>query len=240
MSDWIALGRTPAGYVGYALNKGRVQEQASGADAQEVLTALNLPDALIMRIGEGDASSVPCAVLPGAGQVLPALSQVQPADIINGWVRLWIAGYLQKHPDWDGIVCALHGDVTHWLHISAGEVVSCQSSLTQRLFAALNMALATPDDHAIADSLSRPERLATQLRAAEVGGDGACALGHLIGAELAATRAYWLGQQVVVIGEGPMAAAYGAALQGQGVPIELAAANDVLADGLAALGKVVC
>ncbi len=240
MSDWIALGRWPSGYVGYALSEGGGLTQASGADAQEVLTALNLPDALIMRIGEGDASSVPCAVLPGAGQVLPALSQVQPADIISGWVRLWIAGYLEQHPDWDGIVCALHGDVTHWLHISAGEVVSCQSSLTQRLFAALNMADATPDEHAIADSLSRPERLATQLRAAEVGGDGACALGHLIGAELAATRAYWLGQQVVVIGEGPMAAAYGAALQGQGVPIELAAANDVLADGLAALGKVVC
>ncbi len=40
--------------------------------------------------------------------------------------------------------------------------------------------------------------------------------GHLIGAELAAARPYWLGQEVVVAGARALAGLYGDALSAQG------------------------
>ncbi|MEQ9674208.1 MAG: 2-dehydro-3-deoxygalactonokinase, partial [Roseovarius indicus] len=59
--------------------------------------------------------------------------------------------------------------------------------------------------------------------------------GHLIGAELAAARAYWLGQQVAVIAPPP--APIAAALKAQSVPCETQTPDDLLAPGLAAIGK---
>lgn len=237
MTSWVALGREADGFVGYLIEGGTVTAQANAADAADVLTQLNAAEAPVVRIAQGEPSLLPCAVLPEAGLTVPALSQSAPADLISGWVRLWVAGYLADHADWDGLVLVLHGDVVHWLHISASEVVSSVTSLTPRFHAALGMALALPDTQAVADTLSRPERLMTHLRAAEVRGDASACLGHFIGADLAATRAYWLGVQAVVIGDGNMAEGYGSALQGQGVPVEVVAPAEVLPKGLVALSE---
>lgn len=84
--------------------------------------------------------------------------------------------------------------------------------LTPRLIADLGGA-ETPDMTALSDTLSRPERLAAQLRSAQVAGDAAAITGHLVGAELAAAKVYWLGQEVVLLGQGP----YYDALKVQGV-----------------------
>ena len=148
-------------------------------------------------------------------------------------MRIWIAGFLASRENWDGIICAQEGGISHWLHISADEVVSCQSFLTPRL----NEALAgadSPDDTALTDSLSRPERLAAHLRAAEVAGKAEALTGHLIGAELAAARAYWLGQQVAVIGD---RLGYAGALRAQGLPVEETEAEALEPLGLQILGK---
>ncbi|MEQ9257743.1 MAG: 2-dehydro-3-deoxygalactonokinase, partial [Roseovarius sp.] len=59
--------------------------------------------------------------------------------------------------------------------------------------------------------------------------------GHLMGAELAAARAYWLGQQVAVIG--PAQGAHATALALQGVPSTAHAPEDLIAPGLAALAR---
>ena len=236
MGVWIALGRDQQGHVGYALTDGIVSEPMRGADEGGVLAGLGHAGVPIIRIGKGAASPLPAPVLPGEGESLPNLAQTQPADLISAWVRLWVAGVLAQRDNWDGIVCAMHGDVVHWLHVSADEVVSSLSSLSPRLFAALGLPLSAPEPQAIADSLSRPERLATHLRAAEVAGDPTACLGHLLGADLAATRAYWLGQQVVVIGEGALAEGYTRALQAQGVPVESTTSEAVLPLGLQALG----
>jgi len=193
----------------------------------------DLAGAQIIRVGEA-AEALPAPVLPTHGDSLPALTQATPADVVSGWVRIWIAGFLADRAQWDGVICALHGDLSHWLHISADEIVSCQSFLTPRLIAVLGGSdMAAPE--AVADSMSRPERLAAQLRVAEVEARQDALTGHLIGAELAGARAYWLGQQVGVIGEGALAEAYTAALAEQGCPVDQVRVADILPKGLCAL-----
>jgi 2-dehydro-3-deoxygalactonokinase len=134
--------------------------------------------------------------------------------------RAAVADYAAAHPQWDGVIC-IAGDPTHWVHLSAGEVISFQSFLTARLARALGAGMRA-DPGAVTDSMARPERLATHLRSAELGGNRDEILGHLIGAEIAAARPYWLGREVVVTGEAGLAEAYGEVLGMQGVAVRRA------------------
>lgn len=232
MTGWIALGPTGTDIRAIALSGDRITAEGRGAD--EAAALRDLPEGRIIRIGDGPAARLPAPVLPQAGNSLPAWDQASPPDILSAWVRLWIAGYLAARPNWDGVICVSHADVTHWVHISANEAVSAQSLLTPRLVNALQGA-DIPDRAALSETLSRPERLAAHLRAAEVAGDARATTGHLLGAELAATRAYWLGQQVAVIAQSPDA--HVAALSDQGVPATGEDPETLLAPGLIALGR---
>lgn len=96
---------------------------------------------------------------------------------------------------------------------------------------------------AVSDALARPEALASKLFAIRAEGllNGpdpkaarARVSGLLIGAELAAARAYWLGQRIVLIGATSISSAYAAALASQGVHTETANATDMTLAGLAA------
>lgn len=172
---------------------------------------------------------------------LPGLYQDTPPAVMQGG-ETRIAGFLTLNPGWDGVIC-LPGPETHWALLSAEEVVSVQSFLSGDLVQALSSAPrlraalegAGRDqagfDEAVDVTLSRPEKLAAGLagiRAEQAlgrlqPGQGRARLsGLLIGAELAAARAYWLGQQVAVIGPDESARAYADALQRQGVPVTLA------------------
>ncbi|MDM8166201.1 2-dehydro-3-deoxygalactonokinase [Roseovarius sp.] len=234
MTGWVALGLAPEGVRACAMKGGRLLEQVAAGSESAALEALSEPADRILRIGDGTPAGLPAPILPASGPGLPGFSQKTPADVIGGWVRLWLAGFLASQPDWDGVINVTEGPVSHWVHISAGEAVSSQSFLTPRLVDALGGA-ETPDADAIADSLSRPERLAAHLRAAEVSGNLQALTGHLIGAELAAARAYWLGQQVAVIAPPPAPVA--TALKAQSVPCATHTPDDLLAPGLAAVGK---
>ncbi|MDQ2094384.1 2-dehydro-3-deoxygalactonokinase [Rhodalgimonas zhirmunskyi] len=157
-------------------------------------------------------STVP-APAKGAG----GLDQASPRAHLPAAARGLVADHAQAHPNWDGIVLLpgnVPGDPTHWVHLSAGEIISFQSSLTVRL----NTALAggtTPDMDALDATLSRPERLASHLASAELCKDADAILGHLLGAELASAKPYWLGQEIVLLGESPLLPAYRAALLSQ-------------------------
>jgi 2-dehydro-3-deoxygalactonokinase len=96
---------------------------------------------------------------------------------------------------------------------------------------------------ALSDILSRPERLAARLFSlrAESLLHGqtpqtarARLSGLLIGAELAATRAYWLGQQIAIIGAGTVARLYQSALATQGAQAQLTDATAITLAGLVA------
>lgn len=187
--------------------------------------------------------------------LLPGLSQQDPPDVMRG-EETQIAGFLRLNPNWDGVIC-LPGTHTKWAQLSADEVVSFRTFMTGELFNLLARQSILRhsvgdgwDDSAFAsavdDMLSRPEALAARLfglRARDLlqdvadGATVAALSGLLIGAELAASRPYWLGQQVAVIGADAMARLYVAALAQVGVSATLADVDRMTLEGLTAARK---
>ncbi len=183
--------------------------------------------------------------------VVPGLKQNSPPDVMRG-EETQIAGFLSAHQNWDGVIC-LPGTHTKWAQISAGEVVSFRTFMTGEMFDLLcgqSVLRHSIDDgwdeasfiDAVADTLSKPEQLAARLfglRAADLlHGQSkniahASLSGFLIGAELAASRPYWLGQQLAVIGSESLTKAYATALQQQGALVETVEATATTLAGLA-------
>lgn len=199
------------------------------------------------------------SVTPGLTvHIIPGLSQDQPADVMRG-EETQIAGFLVQNPGWAGVLC-LPGTHCKWVHVSAGEVVSFQTCMTGELFATISthtvlrhsvgtegLDQAAFDqaafDQALADTLARPERLAARLFALRAesllhglvpAAARARLSGLLIGAELAATRAYWLGQQIAIIGAGTVARLYQTALASQGARATMVDVEAVTLAGLTA------
>ena len=185
-------------------------------------------------------------------RVIPGLKQMSPADVMRG-EETQIAGYLVRNPGFDGVLC-LPGTHTKWVQISAGEVVSFRTFMTGELFAliagqsVLRHSIGKGWDdaafgEAVADSMSKPEALASRffsLRAEslllQASGDAARARlsGLLIGAELAAARPYWLGQEIAIVGDAKLAAHYATALAAQGTTPHVADGTACTLAGLAA------
>lgn len=184
--------------------------------------------------------------------IVPGLSQTRPAaDVMRG-EETQIAGVLAAAPNWDGVVC-LPGTHSKWAEVSAGEVVSFRSFLTGELFAllaghsVLRHGMGDGWDEAgfdagLAEGMARPEALTARLFGLRAEGllsglapDTARARlsGLLIGAELAAAKPWWLGRDVVIVGEGRLAALYARGLAAQGVAARRAPAEAATLAGLA-------
>lgn len=213
---------------------------------------------------EATYANVPCQATPEGFQtapvshadlsvhIIPGLRQNNPADVMRG-EETQIAGFLALNPKWDGVIC-LPGTHTKWVHVSADEVVSFQTSMTGDLFAAISQHTVLKhsitdgwDDDGFAkgldDAISRPEKLAARLFSLRAEGlldalpnavARARLSGLLIGAELASTKPYWLGQQVAVIGAGTLSKRYVDALATQGVYAIQADADRTTLAGLTA------
>lgn len=203
--------------------------------------------------GLGQAVLAPTQDKRLAVYVIPGLRQDAPADVMRG-EETQIAGFLAFNPGWDGVLC-LPGSHTKWAHISASEVVSFQTFMTGELFAAisdhtvLRHSATGPDwaheafEAAVTDALSKPEMLAARLFSLRAEGllhgmsPGAARArlsGLLIGAELAGSRPYWLGQNIAVLGDDAIARCYADALALQGhAPLAVNAETATLA-GLSA------
>nr|WP_319948251.1 2-dehydro-3-deoxygalactonokinase [uncultured Shimia sp.] len=224
MTNWIAADK-----------QGRSVRMWQMPSRQEVETA----DDPIVMVGSTTvaARSLPCAAVPDALIRGDAggwqMSPFEWDGDHSAGAEACIAGYASENANWDGVICVVR-DSTVWAHVSAGEVISFQRFVTSTLAAALNVADQWDQDRflaALSDAMSRPERLAAHLAKATQSSD---LWGALLGAELTAARPYWLGQQVVVIGQGRGASALGDALQTQGVPVEFADETDMFLTGLAA------
>ncbi|WP_088622708.1 2-dehydro-3-deoxygalactonokinase [Oceanicola sp. 22II-s10i] len=238
--DWTGICGTDDGLTGWSFDgsavRARLDAEASRAAPGQV------PSDRLLIAGAADAPSeaIPAKLTPDAlhqapgGLVLTALQQAKPLHRLNG-ARLKAIGFAALNPDWDGTIC-LPGAVTHWISLSAAEVVFLQSALTMTLAASLGAAEAVADADALSDSLSRPERLAATLGSAAVAERRDVALGALIGAELASARALWLGQQVAVVGDGTAATAYRKGLEAQGVPVLQVRGDQAAEKGMLALG----
>lgn len=185
--------------------------------------------------------------------ILPGVKQNEPADVMRG-EETQIAGYLRRNPGFDGVLC-LPGTHTKWAQISAGEIVSFQTFMTGELFALLSRQSVlrhsvTTDgwdgaefSSAISDAMARPQSIAARLfglRAGSLVADlppetaRARLSGILIGAELAAARPYWLGQNVAIIGDAHVSRLYQSALAAQGLTAAIADVSDMTLGGLQA------
>ena len=186
----------------------------------------------------GPSRIVPCTPFETVGATsissniaaVPALAQHNPPAISSG-LETVITGYLSVNPGFEGVIC-VHGAATLWAQISAGEVVSFQTFLTPELITALAGAQHPTDGFcdAVSDTLSHPDRLARQLSSARTMNAPDRVTGHLVGAELAAAKPYWLGQQIVMIGN--LTDLYTKALQMQGVEVAVAPWEDMILNGL--------
>jgi len=192
--------------------------------------------------------SVPCKPLGGplvqaetkdlrlSLHIVPGLQQTTPPDVMRG-EETQIAGFLHLNPGWDGVIC-LPGTHSKWAHISAGEVVSFQTFLTGELFALLSDRSilrhsvegwnATGFTQGLDESIERPERLMARLFSIRAESllqqqdpkfARARLSGLLIGAELSASKPYWLGQQVAIIGAEAVSQAYADACARLSVPV---------------------
>ncbi len=180
--------------------------------------------------------AVPAPVAKGRMTVLPGLTQERPLpDATAGTAA--VAGLLAVHPQFDGTLVTT-GARTVWTSVSAGEVTDMRSTVTGRLFASLDRPgpLDMPAfDETLRATLSRPETLAAQLASAPLAApDQARARlsGALLGAELAATKPWWLGREVLVAGEGDLPALLVRALQAQGAAARFLPEEDLLLNGL--------
>lgn len=185
-------------------------------------------------------------------RIVPGLRQDTPPDVMRG-EETQIAGHLALRPDFDGVLC-LPGSHTKWAEVSAGQVVSFRTCMTGELFAALrrhtvlrhSLGDGWDDDafaEALSDAMARPEALSQRLfgiraegllRGLAPGSATARLSGLLLGIELAATRPYWLGRDVAIVGDAALARRYRAALTAQGLSPTLAAADRTTLAGLAA------
>ncbi|MGR3634653.1 MAG: 2-dehydro-3-deoxygalactonokinase [Shimia sp.] len=184
--------------------------------------------------------------------VVPGLKQENPADVMRG-EETQVAGFLARTPNWDGVIC-LPGTHTKWVHISADEVVSFRTFMTGEMFALLSKTSVLQysvgdgwDEAAFEDglsqTLSRPESLAGELfgirasdllNATPAAAARARLSGLLLGAELAASKPYWLGQNIAVIGDAALSEVYAKALKTQGGFATIADCQEMTIAGLSA------
>jgi 2-dehydro-3-deoxygalactonokinase len=236
---WLAPGRaTPVIACGMVGSRQGWQEAPYRA-----VPCLPLDPAQLVSVPTGDPRL--------AVRLVPGLMQAKPADVMRG-EETQIAGALALLPGFDGVLC-LPGTHSKWVQVSAGEVISFQTSMTGELFALLSehsvlrhgMAGDGWDDAAfdggVADGLARPERIGTRLFALRAEGllaglapaaARAQLSGLLIGLDLAGARAYWLGQPVIIVGAAALSAHYARALAAQGAAPRLLPAREAVIAGL--------
>jgi 2-dehydro-3-deoxygalactonokinase len=212
MSDWIGIIEDQTGARGWRFGADSITA-ASGLTSEAVLAQLGEADTFIVAPARA-TQKVPAKLLPQGA----FLDMTDGASRLPAPLRLQLLGFQDEHPDWDGVVLLLTETHSYWCLLSARELVGFQAFLTPRMIAALQVP-AQAETTAITETLSRPERLAAHLAASETA--PAAQTGHLIGAELGAARAWWLGQQVALIGPQTLAQSYAAGLSAQGVPCAL-------------------
>ena len=201
---------------------------AFGAPIETTRAALaDHPGPIVLAGAEGQRRAVPTTPfeatthLPDLTHVaaIPMLYQDHPAALSRGGETV-IAGLLAAQPSFDGVLLIIGQEETIWAHISAEEVVSFQTFITPMLTRALDVDMQiTPSfDQALSETLSRPERLAQHMASARVS-EPQKQLAHLIGAEIAAAKPYWLGQQVIVLADAEDSDPYVQGLQAQGCDV---------------------
>lgn len=182
-------------------------------------------------------------------RILPGLSQTEPADVMRG-EEAQIAGVLSRFSGFDGVVC-LPGTHTKWVSVKDGQVEHFHTMMTGEMFDLL--ATRSVLRHSLAGEGADLAAFAEGLRLAQ-GQDMPLHLfalraesllkktdpvalrsrlsGLLIGQELAATRPFCRGRDIVVVASTGLESLYLAALERSGAQIHTLPASEATLAGL--------
>ncbi|TMV89714.1 2-dehydro-3-deoxygalactonokinase [Thioclava sp. BHET1] len=251
MTDWTALVEEAGRWRALAVDEtGAIRDQQSGPSPRPLL-----PEGTVVLAATApglERRTLPCAPLPEgpwpraeiserALPALPGLVQTRPDETVTPPEAARIAGILAGMAQFDGVIW-ICGATSLWAHISAGEIVSVTRMGSAAMLAGLGAPLHAGEefDAALSDALSRPERMARDLGALALSGRSERAAGAVLGAELAATRPWWLGQPVLALSS-PTAPGWAEicqrALQSQGAQVTLGDGEAALIAGLAQARK---
>ena len=185
-------------------------------------------------------------------RILGGLRQDNPADVMRG-EETQIRGFLSIFSNFDGIIC-LPGTHTKWVHVSAGEVISFRTFMSGELFnllskySVLKHSVKSDDWNdkefrsAVSESISNPQKIFSDffklradhlLKQVEQSELKSKLSGYIIGVELAGAKPYWLGQNVVILGNDYLSKIYKTALEGQGIFAQEIDATECTLNGLA-------
>ena len=201
---------------------------------------------------EADNVKVSCSDDRLNVRILGGLRQDNPADVMRG-EETQIRGFLSIFSNFDGIIC-LPGTHTKWVHVSAGEVISFRTFMSGELFDLLSkysvLKHSVKSDgwsdkefkSAVSESISNPQKIFSDffklradhlLKQVEQSELRSKLSGYIIGAELAGAKPYWLGQNVVILGNDNLSKIYKTALEGQGIFAQEIDATECTLNGLA-------
>ena len=201
---------------------------------------------------EVDSVKVSCSDDRLNVQILGGLRQDNPADVMRG-EETQIRGFLSIFSNFDGIIC-LPGTHTKWVHVSAGEVISFRTFMSGELFDLLSKFSVLKHSvkssgwndkefrSAVSESISNPQKIFSDffklradhlLKQVEQSELRSKLSGYIIGAELAGAKPYWLGQNVVILGNDNLSKIYKTALEGQGIFAQEIDATECTLNGLA-------
>ena len=201
---------------------------------------------------EADNVKVRCSDHRLNVRILGGLRQDNPADVMRG-EETQIRGFLSIFSNFDGIIC-LPGTHTKWVHVSAGEVISFRTFMSGELFDLLSkysvLKHSVKSDgwsdkefkSAVSESISNPQKIFSDffklradhlLKQVEQSELRSKLSGYIIGVELAGAKPYWLGQNVVILGNDNLSKIYKTALEGQGIFAQEIDATECTLNGLA-------
>ena len=201
---------------------------------------------------EADNVKVSCSDDRLNVRILGGLRQDNPADVMRG-EETQIRGFLSIFSNFDGIIC-LPGTHTKWVHVSAGEVISFRTFMSGELFdllskySVLKHSVKSDDWNdkefrsAVSESISNPQKIFSDffklradhlLKQVEQSELRSKLSGYIIGAELAGAKPYWVGQNVVILGNDNLSKIYKTALEGQGIFAQEIDATECTLNGLA-------
>lgn len=188
--------------------------------------------------------------------ILPGIKTTKPNyDVIRG-EEIQIAGFLENHPNFEGVIC-LPGTHTKWVHVENGLIVSFMTYISGEFYDLLanKSTLATCVNSkaefsgseiaefksSVETGMQKSSELLNQIfgiRASSLLNDlslemaSARLSGLIIGSELAASKAIWLGRRIVIIGESKLTELYTLSLAMQGLIPETFDVSNATVTGL--------
>ncbi len=185
--------------------------------------------------------------------IIPGLMQRNTPDIMRG-EETQILGFLCQNPDFEGVIC-FTGTHSKWVKISDGEITFFKTFMTGEMFEILSKhsllkfsvssGIIDIEEarNAAIDILTHPHKFSSHLfglRANDLLNNASPThiksrlSGYIIGLEIAGSKNFWIGNEVVIVGIDPITQIYQAVLEEQGIDLNTYLSDELSLSGLKA------